>query len=174
MTTFNHKNKVYLCLYKGPVPISSLETFIDWMTHYFICILTMDFVSHTEVCINTQSYSSSMKDRGVRDKHINFSDGRWIVYETDADHIKAIAVYDKLKGKKYDVGGVLAFVFRMFRHSSNKLFCSEICSDMLGLPNPILNTPTYRNSPGSLRVYCKKMGYKRITDLQSLKTLSGL
>lgn len=164
-------DKVYLCLYKGPVKIRDFETLMSWLTHFFICVFTFDYVSHCETLINKRAYSSSIKDKGVRDKHIDFDSGHWIIYETDADAVAALGVYEKAKNKKYDFAGALSFVFSFIKQSKNKLFCSELCAGMIGLPNQYLSKPTFKLSPGALRVYCKNRGFKRITDPQAIRSL---
>lgn len=165
-----NNNKVYLCLYKGPVTVKDSKSLLQWFIHFFICIATFDFVSHTEVSINKRAYSSSMMDGGVRDKYIDFSDGKWIVYETDVGSETALNVYEKYKNEKYDLGGATAFVLSFVKQSPNKVFCSELSSNMLCLPNFMYNWPTYKNSPGALRVYCKKMNFRRLSAAE-IKTL---
>ncbi len=164
-------SKVYLCLYKGPVKIKNVDDVFAWLTHFFICIFTLDIASHSEVLINKRAYSSSIKDKGVRDKWINFSSGHWIVYETNADAVKALTIYAKHKSKKYDLAGALSFVFNFIKQAKNKLFCSELNAEMIDLPNEFLNKPLHKLSPGALRVYCKNKGFRRITDIDEIKTL---
>lgn len=170
----NDKEKVYVCLYKGPVTVKNLNTLLLWFIHFFICIITFGIVSHTEILINKNSYSSSMMDKGVRDKWINFSDGKWIIYETNADYAIALEQYILAKGMDYDLGGVIAFVLSFIKQAKNKVFCSELSGNMLGLPNKLWPYPTYKNTPEDIRMYCKKAGFRRVTDPVEIKKIIGI
>lgn len=92
-----------------------------------ISIFTLSRFSHVEIVIGDSSYSSSMRDGGVRKKDIIFDD-KWIIVDTDINNVVAVdKFYLKTKHCKYDFVG--AFMTQILRkkvsYDISKWFCSE-------------------------------------------------
>lgn len=83
--------------------------------------------------------SASFMDGGVRQKTIELTADKWRIYEiTDVSKLEIEEWFQANKDKKYDVVGLLGFVWRRITGSKNKLFCSEAVAEMIGLDNPHL------------------------------------
>lgn len=95
--------------------------------------------SHVEVLISPMksgsalAFSASMRDGGVRQKHIQFKAGHWdfITLHRPVDLAPVLAC----QGAKYDwIGAVLSILpWRIWAHPS-RWFCSELCAVIVGLP----------------------------------------
>jgi hypothetical protein len=105
-----------------------------------IRLVTGGKYSHCEVLLTpldrancALAFSASMRDGGVREKHIQFKDGHWdfITLHRPVDLNPVLAC----RGAQYDwIGAVLSVLpWRIWQHPS-KWFCSEICAVIVGLP----------------------------------------
>lgn len=82
--------------------------------------------------------SASFMDGGVRQKTINLSPDKWRVYEMDISPEDVVKWHRKHQGKKYDVLGLLGFIWRRVEGSARRFFCSEVSAEIMGLPEPQL------------------------------------
>lgn len=83
--------------------------------------------------------SSSFIDEGVRQKRIYLSPTKWRIYEIpDVSAADVDAWFNLNHNKKYDVLGLVGFIWRRIKGSVNRLFCSEAVADILRLPSPHL------------------------------------
>lgn len=98
--------------------------------------------SHVEVITKTDdkgqvySYSAVLKGDAVRGEWRSDMDATgWDFVELDIDPSYVEAWFDdKIKrGCKYDLLGLLGFVFRRNQYSKDKYFCSEAVADSIGL-----------------------------------------
>ncbi len=117
-------NTCYLAFYKGK------DTFFN----KFISWWTVGLYSHVEIVIDNKMYSSSFIDGGVRSSNIvDFSDGKWdIVCLSDIDIDYVLQWFKNNEGKKYDLMGILGFIFRPIENDKSKYFCSESVAASLG------------------------------------------
>lgn len=92
--------------------------------------------SHCELVVNDISYSSSMQDKGVRAKSINYTSGNWDIFPiTFVDSAKVLNYYQKTKGSKYSYSDlVLKQVLNTKFNNRGARFCSEWCAEALGIP----------------------------------------
>ena len=125
-----------------------------------ICAWTQEVHSHIELIIDTnldfskpkKSYSSSIRDKGVRSKDILFKADRWDIHELKADEDYALRVFKHWEGAPYGWSDlVMQHVLRLPLRN-NALICSELCLLMLGVDNSIANTL----NPGQAFKYCKR------------------
>jgi len=79
--------------------------------------------------------SSSYLDGGVRTKTMVLDPDHWDVVEVDRSAIPEIWLRVH-KGDRYDVLGLLGFVWRRQSGDQRKWFCSEAVAAMLGFPEP--------------------------------------
>lgn len=131
---------IRLALYKGGG--SAGNALIRWWTR--------SPYSHCEIVIGDLAYSSSIHDRGVRAKRIEFNPEHWdFVPLKGVDPHNVRVMYARTAGQPY---GWLDLLWRQVLNrpgDSEGWFCSEWCAAALGLPNP----QTY--SPATLADYCK-------------------
>ena len=153
-------------------------------THLFIRLTswwTKGPYSHTEIIFSDgRSGSASFRDKGVRLKKIDYSKNpdRWdflVPPESWRKHfdvqvepgVYAASILDTKEklarayivqrdGHKYDVGGLVGFVWQAMRNNQHKDFCSEVCVGALGYPdgwrfNPNLVTSTLLGQGWTLR-----------------------
>ncbi|BDH16384.1 MAG: hypothetical protein [Bacteriophage sp.] len=95
---------------------------------------------HVEIAVPDNDkflcYSASHIDGGVRLKRIDLNNGKWtlIPVEIDLDRLKKIFLENN--NKKYDYFGLLSTKIYCLPSFPNRWFCSELCSEILGLKNP--------------------------------------
>lgn len=83
--------------------------------------------------------SASFMDGGVRQKQMPLPADKWRIYELNGISDKEVDEWFVTNhNKKYDVIGLLGFVWRQIEGSSRRLFCSEAVADIIGLPEPHL------------------------------------
>lgn len=129
-----------LALYKGKGTVGN--AIIRWWTK--------SAYSHCELVIGDVSYSSSLRDGGVRAKRIDYNPDRWdfvdLPWGTEND---VQMLYAQTKDEPY---GWLDLLWRqVFNRPGDSIgwFCSEWCAAALGLPAP----QSY--SPATLGEYCR-------------------
>ena len=115
---------------------------------YLICAWTREKYSHVELIIDTdldlnkpkRSYSSSIRDKGVRSKEILFKADHWGIHELKADEDYALGVFKGWEGAPY--GWSDLFMQHVFRVPlrNNAIICSELVLLMLGAPVSIANS----------------------------------
>lgn len=91
--------------------------------------------SHCELLFSDgTSASSSFIDGGVRYKRILYNDSNWDFIELGPQFNEAQARlwFDSHLGCKYDVVGLVGFVFRRVADDRNKYFCNESILNALG------------------------------------------
>ena len=96
--------------------------------------------------------SASFMDDGVRGKNIAMPPEKWRVYEMPGDPLEVQAWLDEHDGWKYDTLGLFGFVWRRVKGWLHRVFCSEACADILGLPEP------WRYDPALLESVCARLG----------------
>jgi hypothetical protein len=95
--------------------------------------------SHVEVITKTNAegqsfcYSSVFKEKGIRGKWRDLAVGDWDFVDVDVDPLQVEAWFVAHAGAKYDLLGLLGFVFRREEYDHNKYFCSEAVADAIGL-----------------------------------------
>ena len=83
--------------------------------------------------------SASFIDGGVRQKQIELPADKWRIYEFNGISDKEVDEWFVANhNKKYDVIGLMGFVWRRIEGSAKRLFCSEAVADIIGLPEPHL------------------------------------
>ena len=80
--------------------------------------------------------SSSFLDGGVRVKTLDLHPDRWDVVDVDGDAHAARAWVIDHEEDRYDVLGLLGFVWRRSPDSQRRWFCSEAVAAMLGHIDP--------------------------------------
>lgn len=92
-------------------------------------------------------WSSSFMDGGVRKKHIYLDPEHWDVLDVQVSESvfeDAISWFARHKGERYDVVGLIGFIFDYVSDDNTKWFCSEAIAASLGIREP------WRFSPNSL------------------------
>lgn len=109
--------------------------------------------SHCELVFSSGvSASASYMDGGVRFKWIEYDPAHWdFINLPEQLETKALAVFQKKQGDRYDLLGNVHFVISAVGDDDGKSFCSEILGEALGLLEP------YRFSPNALSVILKSM-----------------
>jgi hypothetical protein len=125
---------------------------------HLICWWTSSPYSHVEVVIDTdlvltspkRCYSSSIRDGGVRGKTIDLNKPHWKVLPiTWASEEKALAVFNKYKGRRYGWGDLVGQHVLRLPVNDSGLLCSELSALMFGLPESV----ALGMSPGHLVDY---------------------
>ena len=113
--------------------------------------------SHCELVVDGLAYSSSIQDKGVRAKYIEWNPSHWRFIPIPwASKEQVISHYEKTKDNKYAFFSLLTSqIFNRNVDDDGADFCSEWCSRALGLPNP----NTY--SPGTLADLVEFINSKR-------------
>ena len=114
----------------------------------FICAWTQEVYSHIELIIDTdldsskpkKSYSSSIRDKGVRSKEILFKADHWDLYELNADEDYALGVFYGWEGAPYGWSDLLMQHVLRLPLRNNAIICSELVLLMLGVDSSIANT----------------------------------
>lgn len=116
-----------------------------------IALWTRSEFSHCELVVGGECFSSSIRDGGVRVKHIELRQPHWHVIDLPwADALRVKLLYLETRKHRYgwlDLLGSQVFNARL--QSADKWFCSEWCAAALGLAVPELY------SPGSLGEACR-------------------
>jgi hypothetical protein len=124
--------KASIAFYKGKDRI--FNKLVSWWTR--------GPYSHTEFVAEgglgqlSYCWSSSFTDGGVRSKTMVLEPDHWDIVELDltAEEIYDITEWFKNHvGSKYDVIGLLGFIFRRVADAKNKFFCSEAIGSSLGI-----------------------------------------
>ena len=94
--------------------------------------------SHTELIFSDGvSGSSSFLDKGVRLKSITYDETYWDFIEIQGfDELQARWWFERNQGKKYDVLGLLGFVWKRGTQNKNKWYCNEAIGEALGVEDP--------------------------------------
>lgn len=117
--------------------------------------------SHCEIIVGeTQAgesvcYSSSFRDHGVRKKYIILDPNVWDVVTIDYDPKIAQDWFDQRIGYKYDVLGLVGFLFRRLDGEKRKYFCSEAVAESIGF------SESWRFDPNTLKVTLDRISIER-------------
>lgn len=130
---------IKLAFYKGMKPRNPNATWLDTI----ICLLTKSEYSHVELIYHmdyvtreAKVWSSSPRDKGVRNTTITMVPDHWDIYTLDLVEKPALHIwFIKESGKPYDWLGALGVKFNFFKQEESKWFCSEIIGAYLNLPN---------------------------------------
>lgn len=117
-----------LAFYKGREDL--YDRLISWWTR--------GPYSHVELVIN-ENYcmSSSPKDGGIRFKHIDLRPDHWDLVELEGyDPAYAYNWFKEHEGRKYDILGILGFVFGPLRQDKKRFFCTEAIGHALKMKEP--------------------------------------
>lgn len=134
-------NKVFIAFYHGKRDAgdgSKIYNFYAQLMDNLTRLITRGKFSHCEVAVKQDDgsyviYSSSVRDKGVRKKVIkDLPSRKWELVEVDCTLDQIEAYYQANEGKSYDWLGAIGVVIRIIKQRSNKLFCSEYCSETLG------------------------------------------
>lgn len=105
---------------------------------------TLSPYSHVELELSeSESWSSSPRDGGVREKRICYEPTHWDTLELPfANAHTARRFFRKHEGTRYDAAGLLLRqIIKSPWRSAERFFCSEICAAALGVPNGDLYSP---------------------------------
>lgn len=144
---------IHIAFYKGKKRLFNKLT--AWWTQgeYSHCELIESFIEgDLAVC-----HSSSFMDGGVREKLINLEKDKWdIVSIPVCDGTKATAIewFKKHQGDKYDLLGLLGFIWTPTRHSIDKWFCSEAVAEAISFEE------SWRQHPNMLAAVTKSIARK--------------
>lgn len=99
-----------------------------------IAICSFGRHSHVELVFpNGECFSISARDGKARFKNIELHPDRWDVYELDEsvkeEEVRSIA--EKYLGFKYDFVGAISSVFPICVQKEQRIFCSEIVTDII-------------------------------------------
>ena len=117
-----------LAFYKGREDL--YDRLISWWTR--------GPYSHVELVIN-ENYcmSSSPKDGGIRFKHIDLRPDHWDLVELEGyDPAYAYNWFKEHEGRKYDILGILGFVYGPLRQDKKRFFCTEAIGHALKMKEP--------------------------------------
>lgn len=125
---------------------------------HLICAWTREKYSHVELIIDTdldlnrpkQSYSSSIRDGGIRVKPILFKE-HWDVFPLEADEKYALAVFNDFAGRSYGWSDLIAQHVLRLPVRNDSIICSELVLLMLGVDASIANSL----NPGQVMRYFK-------------------
>ena len=140
---------VYVAFYKGrPRAGSPLRERTKYLFDWTIRRITRSPYSHCELAVPDTTrpgvyycVSASVRDGGVRGKHMALPADRWDILPAS---VSTEAVYRQLRqheGQPYDWLGVLRFVCPILRQSTARWFCSEFVATVLGMDKPEKQTP---------------------------------
>ena len=117
-----------LAFYKGREDL--YDRLISWWTR--------GPYSHVELVIDDNyCMSSSPKDGGIRFKHIDLRPDHWDLVELEGyDPAYAYNWFKEHEGRKYDILGILGFVWGPAREDRNRYFCSEAVAAALKMKDP--------------------------------------
>jgi hypothetical protein len=104
---------------------------LDWL----IAMRHWGKYSHVELVFSDGlSFSSSIRDGGVRFKRIEYKPDRWdfldLPITAPEEYIVRRWAEDQL-GKGYDKPGILAYINPLRKQDPNRYYCSEICCEAL-------------------------------------------
>lgn len=105
-------------------------------------------MSHCEIVIDGVWYSASLRDRGVRRKHVDPKPGEW-EYQTLpwADAFEVIKWFDENEEVQYGIGDLLLQLFRINADAPGEV-CSTACAAALDFPR------AYKYNPKTLWEVC--------------------
>ena len=118
-----------LAMYKGK------GTFFDKLVR----LRTGSIYSHSELVLDGRAYSSSIRDKGVRAKIINFNPESWDFFKVvdPSKSEKMLALFAGTQGQAYDWKGILiGQMFGTRAQDDDKAYCSEWCGAVFGLVQP--------------------------------------
>ena len=117
-----------LAFYKGREDL--YDRLISWWTR--------GPYSHVELVISDNyCMSSSPKDGGIRFKHIDLRPDHWDLVELEGyDPAYAYNWFKEHEGRKYDILGILGFVFGPLRQDKKRFFCTEAVGHALKMKEP--------------------------------------
>jgi hypothetical protein len=122
-----------IAFYKGPATDS-----VHQLSHLSVTWWTRSPYSHVELVVDGYAYSSSGRDDGVRRKLIDFTDGKWDLFDLDKSFVDESYVKDfffQTDSKKYDWAGVFRYPLPFLWNDPNRWYCSEWCSAGLRYQN---------------------------------------
>ncbi len=117
---------------------------------HIICALTGGRFSHVELVLYKTKddlylcFSSSHRDRGLRFKEIDIHSGSWVFIEPE--NLPTLAAigdfYSRYKNARYDYIGLVSTVYPMANFNiTNRLFCSELVSEVFNIKHPYKVSP---------------------------------
>lgn len=104
----------------------------------FVRFWSRGVYDHCEIVFSDGIWaSSSLSDKGVRfvnkTSQADYDASHWHFVDLKGyDEVAARIWFINHQGAKFDVLGMLGFVFRLTRGSDNRWFCSEACAAALG------------------------------------------
>lgn len=121
----------YFALYKGKQRLSS--RFLAWWqrSDYSHCERVLSLIGNRAYC-----GSSSFLDGGVRRKWIDLNPQHWEVWAIDARPGGAGEWFIDHDGERYDLPGLLGFVFRRVKGFLRAWWCSEAVTASDGWVDP--------------------------------------
>lgn len=96
--------------------------------------------SHCELLTDYGTgWSSSFRDKGIRERWIDFTSYKWDIVEIDTtleQYGAALEWFHTHNRTPYDLLGLLGFLIRPQRGNSRQYFCSEAVAAALGFKDP--------------------------------------
>ena len=99
--------------------------------------------SHCELVVDGLAYSSSIQDKGVRVKYIEWNPANWRFIPIPwASKESILKHYEETKDNKYAFFNLLASqILNRNIDDGNADFCSGWCAEALNIPNPNIYNP---------------------------------
>lgn len=126
----------------------------DWFD-LAVRIRTLSKYSHTELIVDGVWYSSSYRDGGVRAKVINPNPEHWDYELVYIDEKHALNLFQKYKGRGYDVVGILfSQAIKLNVHEKLKHFCTEFNAEQRKLKTPQSYSPAKMARRNPMGIHC--------------------
>jgi hypothetical protein len=114
---------------------------------HLICKWTGEIYSHVELIIDSdldlnkpkKSYSSSIRDKGVRSTEILFGE-HWDVFPLIADDTYALNTFKIYEGEPYGWSDLITQHILKLPFRNNAVICSELVLLMLGVHSSVANS----------------------------------
>lgn len=127
------EHKVQIALYKGP-PVNDI---LHSISHYSVRLRTWSKYSHAELVIDGWAYSSSVRDKGVRRKKIDFNPERWDLIDIDPKRVNvdyALAFFLRWQDSDYDWWNIIRYILPFVPQKQDQFVCFEFVAAMLNAP----------------------------------------
>ena len=99
----------------------------------------------------TECFSSSYRDGGVRSKILSLDSDSWDLVSADFVRLETLQkVENSTVGQSYELLGAMGLVF-LTPQSQERWFCSELVAEVIGLPE------SWRYTPNTLYSVCKRL-----------------
>lgn len=126
---------------------------LDWA----VAIMSMGKYSHVELIIDDFWFSISPRSGVFEYRKINYNPDSWDVFDLGMNHrdiLNAKKQISKYVDKRYDYIGALTSIMPFCIELDDRIFCSEVCTDILAKTNKYSFLPDgCRLTPSELCTY---------------------